>query len=609
MWKPTARHLKFKPRPGNCGQQRQVVNHWENHYEISNKLNVFLNLKRFCLRHSLNVFDFVPVTFVYSLDCPRFSGEIDHFFRYFKALEIFNLLKKKKFKSFAADARKKQPAEVGLAERSRPSSIDKKCARQGSLPAQPKKPQTVKLLAGDPGKQFCLQEFHQEMLQKTIRFQRLNARLNLSAKTYRTNDATAKKPQSAGLANAKHRIFSRILRVVNHPSRVLDNGLQKFIAGTLRGSQVAIPFATKKPGPKDNFLSSLFSDEKKPLEIPTRESEWSGYYADRLGSSFNCGVNLWLLKVSQYNRGFGIELFKDLRSFCRHLLNFKNGYKEHLPQAPHKPATASQKGACANPRARKKPKTIQRSNMKIRTKRFVIQKYIEDPLLFEGRKFDIRLWVMFTGDLKVLWCREMYVRVSSHPFDLSDLGKFGHLNNIALQKFSSDYDRERAVICVETLERHVRETRDSGFDFDQAIRPKLLKIVSYIGKCFTDKLKPGHGPQSCFEIFGLDFMIDTEMKVWFIEANSNPAITTGNSFLDQLIPRMLDDAFKLTVDKAFPMPKPGSPYAESLGPEQYGEMKKTFEDSVFPLENYKSSENVWSRVSLRQPRSGLRVNQ
>jgi hypothetical protein len=52
----------------------------------------------------------------------------------------------------------------------------------------------------------------------------------------------------------------------------------------------------------------------------------------------------------------------------------------------------------------------------------------------------------------------------------------------------------------------------------------------------------------CFEIFGYDYMIDTQQHPWLIEVNTNPDITLSSKLLKQLVPRMLDDAFKLTVD-------------------------------------------------------------
>ena len=51
-----------------------------------------------------------------------------------------------------------------------------------------------------------------------------------------------------------------------------------------------------------------------------------------------------------------------------------------------------------------------------------------------------------------------------------------------------------------------------------------------------------------FEVFGLDFMIDEDFKPWLIEINTNPCLETSCATLDRVIPRMLDNAFKLTID-------------------------------------------------------------
>jgi len=52
----------------------------------------------------------------------------------------------------------------------------------------------------------------------------------------------------------------------------------------------------------------------------------------------------------------------------------------------------------------------------------------------------------------------------------------------------------------------------------------------------------------CFELFGFDFMIDEDFRTWLIEVNTNPCIEESSALLRELLPRMLNDAFKLTID-------------------------------------------------------------
>jgi hypothetical protein len=73
-------------------------------------------------------------------------------------------------------------------------------------------------------------------------------------------------------------------------------------------------------------------------------------------------------------------------------------------------------------------------------KTLIIQKYIERPLLYKGRKFDIRHYMMATkmhGRMKLYFYSEGYVRTSSSMFDLTEVGDTEiHLTNDAIQKFS-----------------------------------------------------------------------------------------------------------------------------------------------------------------------------
>ena len=49
-------------------------------------------------------------------------------------------------------------------------------------------------------------------------------------------------------------------------------------------------------------------------------------------------------------------------------------------------------------------------------------------------------------------------------------------------------------------------------------------------------------------------MIDEHFKPWLIEINTNPCLETGSTTLERIIPRMVDNAMKLSVDLLFPPP-------------------------------------------------------
>ena len=72
-------------------------------------------------------------------------------------------------------------------------------------------------------------------------------------------------------------------------------------------------------------------------------------------------------------------------------------------------------------------------------------------------------------------------------------------------------------------------------------------------KATYKKLRSSQKPM--FEIFGLDFMIDEDFKPWLIEVNTNPCLETMCMVLERIIPKVVDDAFQLSVDLMYPPPK------------------------------------------------------
>lgn len=82
----------------------------------------------------------------------------------------------------------------------------------------------------------------------------------------------------------------------------------------------------------------------------------------------------------------------------------------------------------------------------------------------------------------------------------------------------------------------------------QIIETDILEIITSTMRAVQGKLVYR---KHCFEVFGYDFMIDESLKPWLIEVNTNPCLEESSQLLKELLPRMLDDCFKLTIDQIF----------------------------------------------------------
>jgi tubulin---tyrosine ligase len=123
-----------------------------------------------------------------------------------------------------------------------------------------------------------------------------------------------------------------------------------------------------------------------------------------VGEAEHQNKNLWLLKPTGYNRGIGIHVFNSVDDLKSILWNHYRINVYALGQGINVEAKEA-----ADPE-QKELKSFQ----------FIVQKYIEKPLLFKLRKFDIRQWALINHDGKCYMFKEAYVRTSSEQYDLSD---------------------------------------------------------------------------------------------------------------------------------------------------------------------------------------------
>ena len=158
------------------------------------------------------------------------------------------------------------------------------------------------------------------------------------------------------------------------------------------------------------------------------------YNRGKISKSQFFGKNLWILKPTGFNRGRGVSVVDSLKKFDSLMALYSNDPSAVLIGkgfiGPKKQIIDIDPSL----------KTTHLDACNVRS--FVIQKYIERPLLIYQRKFDIRTWVLVTHEMKLFFFKEGYLRTSSDVFSMDEdsiTKKNVHLTNNAVQKFSDKY--------------------------------------------------------------------------------------------------------------------------------------------------------------------------
>ena len=212
----------------------------------------------------------------------------------------------------------------------------------------------------------------------------------------------------------------------------------------------------------------------------------------------------------------------------------------------------------------------------------IIQKYLDNPLLYRKRKFDIRCFVLVDWNLNVFFCREGHLKASSFIYDINNINKFIHITNHSFQKKSNKFERFETgnEISYSEFKNFLLEENIPLSNFDKIIK-KMKFIVKLSFQAVGNNLFKTPQVLS-FELFGYDFIIDNEFNPWLLEINNNPGLSISSPIIEKLIPRMMDDAFRLTIDKIF-----NTRYSKECFDSNNNYI------SQFKLEGYNDTENIF----------------
>jgi hypothetical protein len=177
----------------------------------------------------------------------------------------------------------------------------------------------------------------------------------------------------------------------------------------------------------------------------------------------------------------------------------------------------------------------------------VLQRYVGNPMLLDGYKFDLRVYVLVTSfsPLEAFVYERGFARVSSVPYSRevrSTYDKSMHLTNSSLQKHNKDKGAAVAAAVAAgegggtkvSLQWVWQRLAAAGGDPDKCWR-RVKEVVVKSLVCVDDVIP---NQPNCFELYGYDVLLDDEQKAHLIEVNSSPSLGVDSD---------LDTAVKLSL--------------------------------------------------------------
>ena len=155
--------------------------------------------------------------------------------------------------------------------------------------------------------------------------------------------------------------------------------------------------------------------------------------------------------------------------------------------------------------------------------------------------------------MKVYFFKEGHLKTCSVPYDLESKDAYSHITNYSFQKHNINFQKYEKgnEVPFYDFQKFLDETYPKkNYKIKNNLYKQIKEIVSISMMSVRYQLNKNNRNYQ-FEIFGYDFMLDADFNLFLIEINDDPGIEESSPWISIIIPRMLDDALRLTIDQIF----------------------------------------------------------
>jgi hypothetical protein len=197
------------------------------------------------------------------------------------------------------------------------------------------------------------------------------------------------------------------------------------------------------------------------------------------------------------------------------------------------------------------------------SKKIQMQKYITNPLLLYGHKCDLRIYMLIASTNPfIVFYHDGFLRVSLDQYTADSKEKGAHFTNthLAEEKFK---EANRTGTWDGMTEKELRDFQSWSFTrlqnylidngkisdpdwINNSLRYQLKVAIVHLMRMSQSTLKK---LPNTYQLWGLDFIFDDNLKLWFIEANTRPALKGSSDekrvFMTKMIHAQFDIVYGL----------------------------------------------------------------